>query len=141
MKLSRIINLRQPAGSSLIDVVVATVLTAAVLVPSTRVLRQSISTSKNLEVKHELLVRCESLLETELQSVSQGKSLRTTRGRIATDAGRLNYELVASDRTALGGIPGQLIGVSATVWLDTVPNNRRDSQESYVCLYSKISAP
>lgn len=134
---------RQPArkGSSLVDVIAATMLTAAVLVPSTRVLRDSISTSQRLQLHQELLIRCQNVLDAEMQRVSQGRRLKTSRGRLSSDSGQLHYQVLSTDQTVAGGQPGQLIAVSALVWEDGNRNNRHDSGEPHVSLLSKIPAP
>lgn len=136
-------NLPIPArrGSSLIDVVAASVLTAAVLVPSSRVLRETIRSSERLQARQEMLLQCQSLLESELQSTAQGGRLQTKRGRLRTDAGDFRYELTASDRAVWGGQPGRLIAVSSLVWEDVNRNNRHDAQELHVSLYCKTQTP
>ena len=128
-------------GSSLVDVIAATVLTASVLVPTTRVLRDSISTGHRLHMQQQLLISCQNVLEAEMQAVSQGGRLRKSGGRLNTDSGRLHYEVISTDQPAAGGLPGQLIAVSALVWEDGNRNKRRDSGEPHVSLFSKIAAP
>lgn len=128
-------------GSSLVDVIAATVLTASVLVPTTRVLRDSISTGRRLQMQQQLLISCQDVLEAEMQAVSQGGRLRNSGGRLNTDPGLLQYEVTSTDQTAAGGLPGQLIAVSAVVWEDVNRNQRQDSGEPHVSLFSKVAAP
>ncbi|MCR9202273.1 MAG: hypothetical protein NXI04_26825 [Planctomycetaceae bacterium] len=129
------------SGSSLADVIAATVLTAAVLVPSTRVLRDSINTGRRLQVQQELLIGCQNVLETEMQAVSQSGRLRTSGGRLNSDSGQLRYTVMSTDQPSTGGVPGLLIVVSALVWEDGNRNKRHDSGEPHVSLLCKIAAP
>lgn len=128
-------------GSSLVDVVAACVLTAMLLVPSMAVMRDSIGLHKKIQVRQQLLSRCQSFLEEELWELSAGRAPDAKVGRIKIDGSQLGYSVVSSDKAALGGIPGKLIGVSVSVWDDQIRNQRLDKGENHVSLFSKIAQP
>lgn len=128
-------------GSSLVDVVAACALTAMLLVPSMAVMRDSISLHQTLQMRQELLARCQSLLEEELWELSIGKAPDTHTGQIKVDDRVMAFTVTSSDKATLGGIPGRLIAVTVSAWDDQNRNRRLDKNEKNVSIYSKIARP
>ena len=83
------------------------------------VMRDSISLHQTLQMRQELLARCQSLLEEELWELSIGKAPDTHTGQIKVDDRVMAFTVTSSDKATLGGIPGRLIAVTVSLFLDS----------------------
>lgn len=126
-------------GSSLVDVIAASVLTGLVLLPSMRIMRESIAASERLRVRQEMLATCESLLESAMQNASINVVNDSEAGRLKFEDRILEYTVVSTDSATMGGIPGRMTAVASIVWDDKDKNRRLDKNEIHVSMYSKVA--
>lgn len=137
---TRLLLGRTRSGSSLVDVIAASLLTGMVLLPSMRIMRESIATNERLQIRQEMLTQCESVLEIAMQAASKKVTNDTKAGRFTFGESTLEYTVISTDNESMGGLPGEMTAVISVVWDDQIKNRRLDRNETHVSLYSKVAA-
>ncbi len=126
-------------GSAMLDVVAASVLTAIVMVPSMNIMRRSQSVIVATQLRQEMATTASSIVEQQMADVAVRFRSRKTSGKKLIGNDLVRYSVVRSDQSALGGIPGRLMGISVTVWHDENRNRRVDTDESKYNLFTKVA--
>jgi len=131
---------RRRLGTSLLELMLATSLTAMALVPALRLIKQGLKISGELETRHLTTTYCISKLEEQLCVAAATWSSATLNGNFSADGySQLRYRVISSDTAPSGGIPDQLMAVSVVVWEDTDSDSNPDSTELQTTMSSKIA--
>lgn len=129
-------------GVSLLEVIAASTIAGMTLVPSLRLMRDSLRVSRQLEVRECLATVATGELEHQMQEVASNWQM--TSG-ISTSYGQLTgypqvvVEFDSSDASVSGGIPGSLAAVSVAAFQDSNANGRRDVDETAVVFHRKVA--
>lgn len=137
--MQNVIRKHHRRASALLDVVAASLVTAMVIVPSVNIMRRSMDVNNRVLLREEMTTRCGSLLEQQMADVSASFRSRKYNGRMNVFSEQLGYQVIQSDQSDFGGIPGQLMGISVTVWHDANRNRRLNSKETKYSLYTKVA--
>lgn len=130
---------KRRSAQTLLELVAATTILAITLVPALRIMRDSLTVSREIELANQMSSFCVSRLEEQMASTSGTWSVSTLTGDYTT-AGypTLNYSVTRSDTGTDGGIPGALMVITCTVWNDENGNNSLDAGEPQVVYSTKI---
>ena len=127
-------------GHSLIELVAASFIIAIALAPALQMMRDSLKLSQELEVADMMSTLCVNKLEESLAKVYATWDTTSTSGDFSAQGyPQLKFQVTKSDQYAGGGIPGQLMATTATVWNDANGNNAWDTNEQQVQFASKLS--
>jgi hypothetical protein len=127
-------------GNSIIEVVAASVIIAAALVPALRMMRDNLIIGRDVENADMMSTLCASRLEQSLASVCGTWDTTTLTGNYSAQGySNLKYMVTKSDQVADGGIVNRLMCLTAIVWDDTDGDNSLDSNEKRVRYSSKIA--
>ena len=127
-------------GSSLLEVVLATVLISVALVPAIRLMRSSLTVGREIEAREQLTTFSTSKLEEHLALVGANWLTGDYTGDFATEGHPTFRFLVRrSDSGGDGGIVDQLMAVTATTWEDVDGDGTLDSGEVSVVLGGKVA--
>ena len=130
----------RPRGSSLLEVLLATVLIAVALVPALRLMRDSLAVGREIEARDQLTTFATSKLEEHLALVGADWSTGAYTGDFAAEGHPTFRFLVSrSDTGGDGGIVDQLMAVTATIWEDLDGDGTSDSGEPSVILGAKVA--
>jgi len=122
------------------EVAVATVLLVVAIVPALRILRDSMTVSREIETRGLLTNYCASKLEEYLALTAASWQTTTASGTLSADGyPQLRFQVVRSDAPASGGITNRLMAVTATVWDDADSSGTLSTGERSVTLASKIA--
>jgi hypothetical protein len=128
------------SGHSLLELVGATVIIAATLVPALRLMRDSVTRGREIEVSNLLGTLAASQLEEHLLLTAANWSGLTTSGDFTADGYPLiHFRVDRSDAVADGGIPGSLISITATVWEDLDGDDAIDAGELQSSFSTKLA--
>ena len=138
--------IRSRRAQTLLELVAATTIIAGTLVPALRMMRDSLSVSRNIELASQMSSYCVSLLEQQmvLTSASWDESSgtwdqSTSTGDYSADGyPSLRYQVERSDAPGDGGISGALMVIRCQVWDDRNGNGGRDAGEPQVNYSTKI---
>lgn len=133
---------KKPArrGQSLLELVAAGTVIALTLTPALRLMRDTISVSRDLEHSDALATLAASKLEQSLAVTAATWDVGTTTGTFTTDGyANLLWSVVKSDDAGAGGIPNQLMAISVTAWDDKNGNAAADTGEPRCSFASKIA--
>ena len=131
---------RPRRGSSLLEVVLAGSLLAVALVPALRMMRDGLRISREMETRDLVVTFCTSTLEEHLAGVSADWQTGTYTGDFSADGhSQLRFSVERSDDAGDGGIPDQLMAVTATVWSDDDSDSTLDAGEASLVLASKVA--
>lgn len=131
---------RPPRGVTLLELMLATSLTALALVPALRLIRQGIKISGELETRQLTTTYCVSKLEEQLCVSAASWEQHVLTGNFADDGySALRYRVTTSDAAIDGGIPDQLMAVTVIVWEDGNNNGLPDGGELQTTMRSKIA--
>jgi hypothetical protein len=123
-----------------LELILATSLTAIAVVPALSLTRKGLSMSRDIETKNLLTTFCVSKLEQYLAMTAYQWSEEGAAGTFASEGySDLRFQVTRSEQTADGGLPDQLIVVTATTWEESGNNTAPDSGESQVTFYSKLA--
>jgi hypothetical protein len=123
----------------LLEVVLASALCAAALVPALVMVRQGIVLARNIDTRHQLLLYGVSTLEEQLAVTAANWAGGTTTGSFAADGHpSFRYVLTRSDSPANGGISNRLMNVLVTTFDDENGNTTQDASEPSITLSTKI---
>lgn len=130
---------RRRRGTSLLEVVSASILIGVIMVPSLDLLRQTQDANEQLEINHAMTTLGVSTLEEQLAAASRDFRAATINGdfrrhRLAD----VKFRARRSESLADGGMPGRLISVVVTIWHDRDDDGRRDADEPGFTFASKV---
>ena len=127
-------------GNSIIEVVAASVILATALVPALRMMRDSLTVSRDVELADAMATNCASKLEETLNNVCGAWNTTTLSGNYAAQGyGQLRYSVTKSDQMSDGGFPNRLMAITAEVWDDANNNNALDANEHRVRFSTKMA--
>ena len=127
-------------GHTLLEVILAGVLMAVVLVPALRLMRDGLTLGRETEIRELLTTFCTSKLEEHLALVSAAWQTGNYTGDFSVEGyPNLRFEVVCSDFGGDGGISDQLMAVTATAWNDLDGHQALDGDELAVVLASKVA--
>lgn len=131
---------KQRAGNSMLEVVAASVIIAAALVPALRMMRDCLSVGRDLENADLMSTFCASRLEQSLSQVCASWDTSSQTGNFSAQGySNLKYVVNRSDNASDGGLANRLMAITATVWDDTDNDNQLDANERRVRYSSKIA--
>ncbi|MEQ8211070.1 MAG: prepilin-type N-terminal cleavage/methylation domain-containing protein [Lacipirellulaceae bacterium] len=136
-------NQRQQAkrsGFSLVEMIAATALVAGTLVPALAVMREAMSLSRETHLRS-LLANFAVMKLEECSSVAMRNWTNATDDGDLSAYGysNLSFTMVRSDDPADGGMVGQLMSISVTVFDDLDGDLIPDTGETQVQFRTKIS--
>ena len=127
-------------GHTLLEVMLASVLMAMVLVPALRLMRDALRNSRDIENRELLTTFCTSKLEEHLAVGSAGWQTGNYTGDFSAEGyPNLRFEVARSDSGGDGGISDELMAVVATAWDDLDGDGSLDSGEPVVVMGSKVA--
>jgi hypothetical protein len=131
---------RTATAYSLLEVVLASALCAAALVPALVILRDGLSLGRNIDTRHLLLLYGVSKLEEQSAVVAATWDDGTLSGNFAADGhADIRYVVSRADTPPNGGIPNRLMNVSVTTYCDNSGDGALDTDEPQITLTTKIS--
>jgi hypothetical protein len=126
-------------GHTLLELVVASSLLAAVLIPGLRMLRDGLEQSQRIEILQRLTTSCTGKLEEHLCLAGAAWEEETVTGDFASDGyPQTRFRAARSANPVDGGIADQLMAVSVTVWEDLDADAAQDAGEPSVTMASKV---
>jgi hypothetical protein len=129
------------SAHTLLELVAASSLLALTIVPALRMIRDSLEQNQRVERLEVLNMLCISTLEQQLCLTAANWTEATSNGTFASEGySTLRYTAVRSQQPAAGGIAGQLMAVSVTVWDDTNGNAALDANEPRVVQATKMAS-
>jgi hypothetical protein len=127
-------------GYSLLEVVLASSICTAALVPALALMRDGITTAGTIDTRHLMLIYGVSKMEEQLAIVAATWATGTVAGDFATDGhANIRYTVTRSDAPASGGITSRLMNVALTVYYDENGNDALDASEMRTSFSTKIS--
>ena len=127
-------------GLSLLEVVAASALLAATLVPALRLLRDALSLSRSNETRSLLTTLCVSTMEQYLPVTADSWAMSTVTGNFSADGYPLvKFQVVRSDSSAAGGITDKLMAMTVTVWEDANSDATVNTGELSVVMATKVA--
>jgi hypothetical protein len=127
-------------GQSLLEVIAASTIIAAALVPALRMMRDSLRISRDLETAELMTTLCVSKLEEVMAQTSATWELGNLAGDYAAQGRNdVRFLVIRSDEVAAGGLKDELMAVSVTVWHDKNGNSGKDAGEPGITFGTKIS--
>jgi len=125
---------------SLLEVVMASAICAAALVPALAFMRDGMTLATTIDTKHMLLTYAISKMEERLAVVGATWTEGTTVGDFAADGhANVRFTVTQSDVPASGGIDNRLMNVSVTTYSDDDNDDTMDSAEARLTVTTKIS--
>jgi type II secretory pathway pseudopilin PulG len=137
---------RRRRGATLVEVAIATMMLAVLIVPAVKLVGQSRDLQRRVTDENELVWQAENLLDRyriEMKRSSQFNTYYSTGLNRVDDLQSLHLASVkgrvqiARDRSTTG----RLVTLSVETWSDANRNGRRDGDERFVALRSAVSAP
>ena len=118
----------------------ATFVTAIVLVPSMRLLLGVNRISDRLELQHTMEQVCANKVHEALAKLTS-QFLESRQSGLWQGVGhqQVGYEVMCSEQSEDGGIPGQLMAVQAIAWHDRNNDGKRQDDEAAVTLATKLA--
>jgi Tfp pilus assembly protein PilV len=127
-------------GLSLLEVVMAGALLATALVPALSLIRRSMASGRDVEVRERLATYCVSKMEEHLALVSADWQTGTYSGNFSADGyASSRFQVVRSDTPGDGGVNDQLMSVTVTTWEDSDGDSVRDAGEPAVVMATKVA--
>lgn len=127
-------------GHTLVELIAATLLTGAALVPALKLMRDATEISRETESRNILAILCDSELEEQLSLAAATWTPATLSGTFAAEGyPGIRYVDNVSDSVSDGGIPDRLMAVMVTVWDDANSNGSLDASEISVVMRSKTA--
>lgn len=131
---------RHNAAYSLVEVVAAVALMAATLVPAISFVRDAMEVSVEADERQLICLYAVSQVEALLAATAHTWAGGTQSGDYSAD-GRadIRFEAVADDATLSGGIPGSLMNIEATVYVDADADDTLDADELSCFFRTKLA--
>ena len=131
---------RPATGYTLLELVMATFIMAAVLVPALALMRESMQLSGKVETRGMLNTLCVSKLEEHLALAAVSFSDATVTGNFnGIGQSGLRFRVVRSTNPADGGIADRLMAITVTIWQDDDADTVLDAGEANVSLSTKLA--
>lgn len=131
---------RRASGQTLLELMLATSLTALAVVPALQLLRTGMDLGQEIETRQILTTFCVSKVEEHLASAGAGWVEATATGNFSSEGyAGMRFQAVRSDDVAAGGIVDRLMVVTATVWEDSDADTQLDASELQVSFMSKVA--
>lgn len=133
---------RRRLGVTLLEVLAASTVMAAALVPALRLMADSLEQSRDMETREALATLSMSILEFDAGQTAGNWDLRDrTRTELSRTVGVANLVVQTrrSDVSADGGIPNKLAVIEVVAWQDTNQNRVVDGQEMSVRFVTKVA--
>lgn len=132
-----------PVAFSLLEVVLASALCAAALVPALVIIRDSIARAREIDIRHQLLLYGVGTLEAQLAAVaaldSAWPGAAPSPGSFASEGHPdMRYTVTWSDNPANGGLTNRLMNVTVTTYYDEDGDGSQDAGEPAITLNTKI---
>lgn len=125
---------------SLLEVVMASAICAAALVPALAVMRDGVALGDIIDTKHLLLTYGVSKLEEQLAIVGATWSTGTVTGNFASDGqSTIRFSATRTDAPASGGMTNQLMVVTVTTFSDDNSNAVLDASEARLIFTTKVA--
>jgi hypothetical protein len=132
--------MRRRNGQTLLELVGATTIIALTLVPALRMMRDSLRIGRQTERANLMATFAASKLEEHLLKTAGTWTVSTVTGDFSADGySTLRFQVVRTDSAAAGGISGQLMSITATVWDDTDNDSVLDTGELRSVFASKLA--
>ena len=136
MKIKR----RSTRGQTLLELIAATTIIGATLVPGLNLMRDSLRISRQIETDTLMATLSVGKLEEYLAKTSANWQATNLTGDYSADGySQLNYEVIRSHSVVDGGIPDSLMMIQSTIWNDANNNGTLDSGERNVVFASKLA--
>jgi hypothetical protein len=130
---------RAPKAYSLLEVVLASGICAAALVPALALMRDGMSLADTIDRRHLLLLYGVSKMEEQLAIVAATWTLGTASGDFAAEGhANIRYIATRSDDPASGGIADRLMSISVTTYSDDDGDDSLGAVEIRTTMTTKI---
>ncbi|MGE3775594.1 MAG: hypothetical protein AB7F89_00290 [Pirellulaceae bacterium] len=127
-------------GQTLLELVAATTILAMTLVPTLRMMRDALRVARDTEQANLAATLAASKLEEQLIQTAANWSTGTVTGDFSADGyAQVRFVVVRSDDGADGGIPGSLMTLSSTVWVDRDGNGAWSAGEPRAVFGTKVA--
>lgn len=129
-------------GVSLLELIAASTILAMTLVPSLRLMRDSLRVSRQLEIRECLATAAMGALEHQAQEVAARWEMTSGVSRVYGQLSGYPDVVVTydvSDSSANGGIRESLAVLTVSAFEDRNSNSRRDVEESAVSFATKVA--
>jgi hypothetical protein len=127
-------------GYSLLEVVLASAICAAALVPALAVMRDGILTTETIDTRHMLLLYGVEQMEEQLAIVAAGWTQGSTSGDYAAEGHpNIRFEVSRTDNAGSGGIADRLMVVTVVAYSDEDGDDALDAAEPQTTLTTKLS--
>jgi len=124
----------------MLELVAASVILAATLVPALRMMRDAMTMSREIQTMNLMSTFAVDVMEQHLAETEAVWATTDTSGDFASEGyANLNYQVTRSDATTDGGIPGQLMTIEAQVWNDVDGDDSVGAAEPSVSFHSKLA--
>ena len=131
---------RSSAAHTLLELIMATSIIAATLVPALRLMRDGMSQSRELDRRNMMTNYCVSKLEEQLAVVASQWSRGNGSGDFANDSHPdIRFLAQRSDDAVDGGITDRLMSIIVTVYDDADQDDTLDTPERRVVFRTKIA--
>ena len=118
----------------------ASTIIAIALIPALKLMRASIKVNREAETANLVSTLAVSKLEEFLVSTASSWSNSNASGHFGSIGhSNLRFEVSRSDLVAEGGIPGDLMSITSTVWEDSNGNGNWDAGEARAVFASKLA--
>lgn len=127
-------------GQTLLELIGATTVIALALVPSLRMMSDSLRIGRDTEAANLAATLAASKLEEHLLATAGTFTPAVVMGDFASEGhSQMKFVVVRSDSAADGGIVGVLMSVTATVWDDRDDDDAWDTGEPRSVFASKLA--
>lgn len=131
---------RQRRGFSLLEMVTAAALMAAILVPALSVMRDAMAKSRNLHRRSLLANYAVRVLEEQCATVAGNWATGVDTGSFVSEGhANIRFDVTKSDTIVDGGLPDQLMHIQVTVYDDVDADVTLDSNELRVDYRTKVA--
>jgi hypothetical protein len=128
------------AAYSLLEVVLASAISASALVPALALLRDGVTMADDISARHQLLLYSVSKMEEQMAGVAASWSEGTVSGDFAAEGhAHFRYTVSRSDSSASGGINQRLMSIAVTTYRDDDGDDALDANEMRIAVTTKIS--
>ena len=133
-------NQLRRCGYSLLDTLAAGTVLAIVLVPAYSAMRQGLEWSRDAAALQNTTTLCVAKMEEHLATVASSFSAATDSGNFSADGfAEFKYSVTCTDNAVSGGIPDQLMVITATVWQDDDNDGVLDDGEISTSLSTNVA--
>lgn len=127
-------------GFTLLELVAASFVAVAILVPTMSLLRQSMEYGRKIDTRNVMNTLCVAKVEREMAFTASTFQSSTERGSFQAEGyPQIRFETRRSQRSAHGGRNNQLMAIVVTVWDDTNGNRRRNAGEPSITMSTKVA--